>query len=229
MTVKNFFIVLILAANNSAMFVDDSDYFIRIEDVDDRRYFYKCHRPTSTCHPLTHEGLQSEDFARLATILDDKHDKAVAGQDFGGKLKNGAIALLGLTTTLTLYRLYRRGAIHLVTKCHECTHGMWHKLRDHLPRIDLGITKKFFFKDNSWLLPTVVGETLAIVTGGQVVANNLNQQTVYQFLQTELANLQEINADDEKVVVRSVSAIEFMVYKIVRLQRATDETQIVDH
>lgn len=229
MTVKKIFIVLIIAANNSAMFIDDSNHFIRIKDVDDRRYFYKCHRPTSTCHPLTPKGLQSEDFARLATILDDKHDKAVAGQALGGKLKNSAIALLGLTATLTLYRLYRRGAIHLVTKCHECTHSMWHKLSDHLPRIDLGITKKFFFKDNNWLLPTIVTETLAVVTGRQLVDNNLNQQTIYQFLQTELANLQEISADDEKVVVRSVSAIEFMVYEIVRLQRATDEAQIVDH
>lgn len=226
---KKVFVVLILAVNSSAMFIDDSDYFISVKDVDDRRYFYQCHRPTSTCHPLTPEGLQSEDFARLATILDNKHDKAIAGQNFGDKLKKGAIALLVLTTTLAVYRLYRHGAIHLVSKCHECTHGMWHKLRDHLPRVDLGIAKKFFFKDNSWLLPTVVGETLAVVIGGQVVANNVNQQIVYQFLQIELANLQEIDADDEKMVVRSVSAIEFMLYEIVRLQRATNERQIVDH
>lgn len=226
---KKIFIVLMLAISNSAMFVDDSDYFIRVKDADDRRYFYKCHRPTSTCQPLTPEGLQPEDFARLATALDDKYDKALAGQDFGAKLEKSAIALLALTATVTVYRLYRRGAIRLLTKCHSCSHGMWHKLRDHLPRLDLGLTQKFFFKDNSWLLPTVVAETLTIVAGGQVVDNNINRQTVYQFLQTELVNLQEISANDEKVVVRSVSAIEFMVYEIVRLQRATDETQIVDH
>ena len=226
---KKFFIILIVATNSSAMFVDDSDYFISVEDVANRRYFHKCHRPTSTCHPLTPEGLQSEDFARLATILNNKHDEALAGQDFGAKLEKSAIALLALTATLTVYRLYRRGAIRLVTKCHKCTHGMWHKLRDHLPRLDLGLTKKFFFNDNSWLLPTIVAETLAIVAGGQVIDNNVSQQTVYQFLQAELVNLQEISANDEKVVVRSVSAIEFMIYEIVRLQRATDETQVVDH
>lgn len=226
---KKIFIVLMLATSSSAMFVDDSDYFIRVKDADDRRYFYKCHRPTSACQPLTPEGLQSEDFARLAMVFNDKYNKALAGQDFGAKLEKSAIALLALTATITVYRLYRRGAIRLMTKCNSCTHGMWHKLREHLPRLDLGLTREFFFRNNSWLLPVVVAETLAIVAGGQVIDNNRNRQTVYQFLQTELANLQEISANDEKVVVRSVSAIEFMVYEIVRLQRATDETQIADH
>ena len=233
-----------------AVVVDDSGRAIATTYRDGYYFFARCNfdaqattgQQLSACQPLNaNNGLQQQDFALLQQRLTAKTTQAERNADRLRKLQWGLIALTTVTVLLTVRKLYKDKVMHVLESCckdphhhhhhhhdHHHNHGFWKHLWASLPRFDLDAGKKFFFREHQWLAPTLLSQLLAIVTVGQREQATLDKKTVYEFLQTEILQLKASNAQTVVIHVRSITAVEFMIYEVMRLQQAELETQTTD-
>ena len=119
-------------------------------------------------------------------------------------------------------------ADHCADHHHHHHHGLWKRISSHFPRFDWAAGGRFFFREQQWVLPTWLAQLLAIVAVGQGGRANLDKKTVYEFLQTEILQLTASSAQTVVIHVRSITAVEFMLYEVMRLRQAELETQATD-
>ena len=111
---------------------------------------------------------------------------------------------------------------------HHHHHGLWERISAYFPRFDIDGGKRFFFREQQWRMPTLLAQVLAIVATGQKSRANLDKKMVYEFLQTEILQLSAVQDSALVINVRSITAIEFMLYEIMRLRQAELEEQTAD-
>ena len=221
--------------------VDGSERAIVTSYHDGYYFFERCHfdaqatagQQLSACQPLNADnGIQQSDFALLQQRLMTKAEQAEHNANHLRKLQWGLMALAAVTVLLTVRKLYKEKILQVLDACcadphhHHHRHGLWERITSHFPRFDRAAGGKFFFRDQQWLMPTFLAQLLAIVAVGQRGQAKLDKKTVYEFLQTEILQL-TASSNAQKVVihVRSITAVEFMLYEVMRLRQAELETQ----
>ena len=222
-----FFILSLLTVTARAAIVDGTDNVIKIQKIEGYLYFQKCRlveRQATDCRLLNPDyGLQEADFTRLHKILATKSERASASHRLMRSLEWGLIALTTVTVLVTMHKLHKKGVVKIFRKHdhhHHHDHGLWHRLSQYFPSFDFRQMITFFFRDQQWLLPILTTQIAAFVANRQKWMNDTDKKTIYEFLQAELQNLGRGVEGD--IYVRSLSAIEFMIYEVIRLKRVEE-------
>lgn len=229
--------MLLLTSPLYALLVDASGYAIETTYRDGNYFFARCRFEAtatprlSACQPLNAgNGLQQEDFALLQQHLQAKAKRAERGAAQMQKIKWGLIALTTVTVLLTVRKLHKEKVLQLLgggccKHHHHHHHSLWERIAQYFPRLDAKGAGRFFFREQQWIVPTMLAQVLAIVAAGQKSHADLDKKTVYEFLQAEILQLSTAHDRELVINVRSITAIEFMLYEIMRLRQARLEAQ----
>ena len=231
-----FFIsMLLLTSPLHALLVDSSGYAIETTYRDGYYFFARCRFDAtavprlSACQPLNAEhGLQQQDFASLHQRLQAKAEGATHSATRIQQIKWGMIALTTVTVLLTVRKLHKEKVLQVIGDAcdgHHHHHGLWKRISAYFPRFDVAGAKRFFFREQQWRVPTLLAQVLAIFTAGQTSHASRAKKTVYEFLQTEILQISTMQDSALLINVRSVTAVEFMLYEIMRLRQAKLEEQ----
>ncbi len=231
------FTMLLLTSPLHALLVDDSGYAIKTTYRDGHYFFARCRfaplvtaaQRLSDCQPLHTEGLQAQDFASLHQRLLAKAERAERSAGRLQKVAWGLMAVTAVSVLLTVRKLHQEKVLQMLAGAgHGHHHGLWERISAYFPRFDAARAKRFFFREQQWRVPTLVAQLLAIITARQESHANLDKKTVYEFLQTEILQLTAVQDSALVINVRSLTAIEFMLYEIMRLRQAELEEQAAD-
>ncbi len=236
-----FISTLLLTSPLYALLTDGGDYAIKTTYRDGYYFFARCHykaqsamtaQRLSACRPLNTEGLRSQDFELLQQRLQTKADHATHSAALWQKIRWGLLALTTTSVLLTVRKLHQEKVIQMLGKSAACNHhhhhGLWQRITAYLPHFSITKAGRFFFREQQWRAPTLSAQILAIVVAGQKSQTDLDKKTLYEFLQTEILQLSIAQNDAPVINVRSVTAIEFMLYEVMRLQQAGLEEQTAD-
>lgn len=230
-----FIFTLLLSSPLQALIVDDTGHAIEITYRDGYYYFSKCTfagepPKLSACRTLNAEGLRQHDFERLRQRLQVKAERAEKSAALMRKIEWGVVAVTALTVLLTVSKLHREKILRLFGTAdhhhhhHHHHHGIWERISAYFPRFDAAAGGRFFFKEQQWRLPTFIAQLMAIIAVDQKGRADLDKRAVYEFLRTEVLHLS--TGAPGNVHVRSLTAVEFMIYEVMRL--AEVEEQVAD-
>ena len=230
--------MLLLTSPLHALLVDTSGYAIETAQRDGYYFFSRCRfdaqatavQRLSDCQPLNAEGLQTQDFDLLQQRLQTKAARAERSATHLQKIKWGLLALTTVSVLLTVRKLHKEKILRMLGG--GCDghhhHGLWGQISSYFPRFDVAAAGRFLFREQQWRVPTLLAQVLAIVAAGQKSRADLDKRTVYEFLQTEILQLSTAQGHAVVINVRSITAIEFMIYEIMRLRQAALEEQTTD-
>lgn len=231
--------LLWLPAPLQAVVVDGSGRAIATTYRDGYYFFARCNfdaqatvgQQLSACQPLNaNNGLQQQSFALLQQRLAAKAAQAERSAARLRKLQWGLMAITAVTVLLTMRKLHKAKVLQVLASGadHHHHHGLWERISSYFPRFDLTAGWSFFFREQQWIAPTMLAQLLAVVAVGQKGRADLDKKTVYEFLQTEILQFTVSSAQTVIIHVRSITAVEFMIYEVMRLQQAELETQATD-
>ena len=230
-----FIFTLLLTTPLQALLVDNSGYAIETTYRDGAYFFARCRYEASAnprlsaCQELHTEGLRTQDFALLQQHLQTNAEHAEHNAARWHKIKWGLLAVTTVSVLLTVRKLYKEKVLRMLGDAccdgHHHHHGWWERVSSHFPRLDLAGARQFFFREQTWRVPTFVAQVLAIVLAEQKRQAANDKQVIYDFLQTEILQLSHTQSKALLINVRSLTAIEFMLYEILRLRQAQLEEQ----
>ena len=232
-------VALLLTSPLQALLVDTSGNAIEITYRDGYYFFARCRfdapataaQPLSDCQPLNADnGLRQQDFALLHRRLQAKAERAERRAARWQQVKWGLLALTSLTVLLTVRKLHQEKILQMLGGAGDGHHHhhLWKRISAYFPRFDVAGGRYFFFREQQWRVPTLLAQVLAIIATRQKSHANLDKRTVYEFLQTEILQLSAGQDSTLVINVRSITAIEFMLYEIMRLRQAELEEQTAD-
>ncbi len=236
-----FIFALLLTSPLHALLVDTSGNAIEVTYRDSYYFFSRCRfdaqataaQRLSDCQLLNADnGLRQQDFELLHQRLQAKAERVERSAARLQQIKWGLIALTSLSVLLTVRKLHKEKVLQMLGGAccdgHHHHHGLWKRISAHFPRFDVAGGGRFFFREQQWRMPTLLAQVLAIVATGQKSRANLDKKMVYEFLQTEILQLSAVQDSALVINVRSITAIEFMLYEIMRLRQAELEEQTAD-